>query len=87
MQNSLLTAEAKREQEQNVAERGRIFNERARFELAREKLYLGLGLLLVALLMSAAIVLWASGQEDSALYLLGSSGIGGVALYLIGRQR
>lgn len=87
MQNFALTAEAKLEQEQNQAEKGRISNERERFELAREKLYLRLALLLVALLLFVAIALWAAGEDSSALYLLGSSGISGIALYLIRRQR
>ncbi len=82
----MLTADAKREQEENAAEKGRIENERERFELIRDKLYLVIGLALIGFLLIAAAALWLSGQESSALYLVGSTGIGGVIIYLLRRR-
>lgn len=87
LRNLVLTADAKREQEENAAEKGRIENERERFELVKDKLYLALGLVLIGILLAAAAALWLSGQERSALYFVGSSGIGGVIIYLFSRRR
>jgi hypothetical protein len=63
LRNLVLTADAKREQEENAAEKGRIKNERERFELARDKLYLALGLVLVGILFAAATALWLSARN------------------------
>ncbi|HEY6730665.1 MAG TPA: hypothetical protein VI039_06530 [Solirubrobacterales bacterium] len=83
--NVALSVEAKRKQEENAAEAGRIANDRGRFELKRDKLYLVLGLALIGLLLIVAAVLWFIGSETAALYLLGSGGLGSVVAFLLFR--
>jgi hypothetical protein len=64
---------------ENEAEAGEIGNERLRFHLDRERIYLTIGLILLAVLLASALGLWIYGEKSGALYLLGGSGgLGGV---------
>jgi hypothetical protein len=61
------------------AEAVEIENSRSRFRLVREKIHLGLGVVLFASLIVAAICLFVLGERAGAAYLLGGgSGIGGI---------
>lgn len=74
-----LSIRAQRQREQTAVERDR-------FELTRDRIYLTVELVLLGVVLLVAAVLWLTAHEATALYLLGSGGIGG-GLGLLVRRR
>jgi hypothetical protein len=67
-------------------EREKIAVERDRFELTRDRVYLGVELVLLVIVLLVAAGLWLTAHETAALYLLGSGGIGGGVGLLVRRR-
>jgi hypothetical protein len=77
---------ARREQEENLAEAGRISNDRSRFELAGDQIVFGLKLLLTVFFLVALVVSVATGMEAAAVVVSCGGTIGGVISLLFGRH-
>jgi hypothetical protein len=71
-----LGVRARRKQEENKAREGEIKNDQAQFALRREKVYLAVELIVVALLLVIAVASFIAGQHGIAGVALG----GGVGL-------
>jgi hypothetical protein len=66
-----------------LRQREEIVNARQRFELRREKIYLGLELIVLAIAVLLAVVLWVRGKEAvSLVFLGGGASFGGLAALL-----
>lgn len=81
-----LERRAQRRKVEREVEAAAIANDRDRFHLLSEKIYLGAGLLILLLVAIGAVLLWLSGEERAALFVVASSsGLGAANLFL--RQR
>jgi hypothetical protein len=85
-QDLALTIRAKREQEENVAEAGRVKNSRSRFELTRDQIVFGIKLAVTLLCMVALIVFAFTGAEAVKLVLSGGGMVAGIISLLFGAQ-
>lgn len=73
-----LTIRAKREQEENVVEEGRVKNARSRFELTRDQILFGLKLAVTMFCMIALAVFAFTNAEPVKLLLSGGGTVAGI---------
>jgi hypothetical protein len=85
-QDWALWVEAKRQQAQNAAEKGRIENERRRFELTRDEVIFGFEIFVTCVCLVMFCVLAATKPEPLALVLFGGGGLGGAGLIFRRRE-
>jgi len=77
-----LTVKAKREQEENVVEEGRVNNARRRFELTRDQVVFGFKLVVTMLFMIALVVSALTHPEPIKLLFTGVGTVAGVVSLL-----
>lgn len=81
--DNALERRAERRKVETEVEAAEVAVARARFHLLCEKIFLGLGLLLLLLVTVGAVLLWLSGEEKAALFLIGSGGgLGGAGVLM-----
>lgn len=77
-----LTVKAKREQEENVAEEGRVKNARSRFELTRDQIVFGIKLAVTMLFMIGLVVFALTNPEPVKLLVSGGGMVIGIVSLL-----
>jgi Na+/H+-translocating membrane pyrophosphatase len=78
-----LGVRARRQQDEHNARAAEIANDRARFELTRDKFYFCFEAVVIAVLLVIAVLTWKAGQGGLSLAVLGgSAGFGGLVTLL-----
>jgi hypothetical protein len=86
-QNLALSAEARRQQEQNEAEAGRLANEAERFTLFERRVVFGVEIAITAACLCALPYFLATDPESTGAALSGAGAIGGLVSLLLRKRR